>query len=280
MLRGAAGPRCIAFRRFSGEGRSVTPAEKVPARLSVLFVEDDPLDAELLLTQLRAAGFEVSWRRVDTEPAFLEQLELGADLVLADYRLPAFSGLRALRLLRARDREMPFIMVSGSIGDESAAECIREGANDYVLKDRLGRLGAAVASAIESRRLQQTLLRERELMRTLIDQSPDPIYVKDRDSRFVLANAAVARMYGVATPAALLGRTDADFIPRELARSFRADEERVLAGEPHVNREERVPLPGGGSRILLTSKMPLRDSTGQVTNLVGIGRDITERKVA
>ncbi|HEV3205018.1 MAG TPA: histidine kinase dimerization/phosphoacceptor domain -containing protein [Gemmataceae bacterium] len=122
--------------------------------LRVLIVEDQPVDAELMLLELRRADYEPDWRRVETEADFLTQLDPGLDIILADYNLPQFSALRALDLLPARAPDTPFIVVTGSISEEVAVECMKQGATDYLLKDRLIRLGQAVTRALEQKRLR------------------------------------------------------------------------------------------------------------------------------
>ncbi len=127
----------------------------------------------------------------------------------------------------------------------------------------------------ERKRIGKALAREQALMRTMIDQIRDPIYVKDLEGRFVLANKAVARLMGASAPAELLGKTDAHFYPGPLAARFRADEERVLSGQPLLNKDEPVRLPDGSEHYILTTKLPFRDHEGRVTGLLGVGRDIT-----
>ena len=121
--------------------------------LQVLILEDCALDAELMLDHLREAGFDPQSRVVDTEPAYLAQLDPSLDLVLSDFSLPQFDARRALQLLKERGFEIPFIIVSGHIGEDVAVQCMREGASDYLLKDRLARLGPAVAQVLERKRL-------------------------------------------------------------------------------------------------------------------------------
>ena len=128
------------------------------------------------------------------------------------------------------------------------------------------------------RQAEEALDAEHTLMRTLIDQIPDLIYVKDGAGQFRLANEAVTRLMGALRPADLLGKTDAAYYPARLAADFRAREERVLAGEALVDYEETLPCADGSVRVFLTTKLPLRDREARVTGLVGIGRDITERK--
>jgi len=119
------------------------------------------------------------------------------------------------------------------------------------------------------------MLRERNLLRTLIDNLPDYIFVKDLDRRFVTANAAVARLMGRETPDELLGQRDEDFYPERASQEFRADEERVFRGELIINKDEPNIDKSGKRTEILTTKLPLRDRSGKIIGLVGIGRDIT-----
>ena len=103
--------------------------------LRVLVLEDVPTDAELEIRELARAGLVADWRRVETEEGFREALDsFSPDVVLADYSLPAWNGLEALGVVRAVCPELPFVVVTGSIDEETAAECIKAGADDYVLK--------------------------------------------------------------------------------------------------------------------------------------------------
>jgi glycogen phosphorylase len=120
--------------------------------LRALIVEDNPTDAELMVHELRRSGFDLVWERVDSEAGYLAQLETAPGIILADYALPQFSGARALELLQQRGLGIPFIVVSGTIGEEASAAVMKQGAADYVLKGRLGRLGPAVMRALQGER--------------------------------------------------------------------------------------------------------------------------------
>src|SRR2546430_11576015 len=111
--------------------------------LRLLILEDRPEDAELALRELRRAGFDPSWRRVDADAGFQANLDPELDLILADYHQPQFDALRGLKLMQEAGLEIPFVIVSGAVGDDLAVAAVRQGAMDYVLKDRLGRLGTA-----------------------------------------------------------------------------------------------------------------------------------------
>ena len=122
--------------------------------LQVLVLEDLASDAELMIHQLRQSGFDPFWQRVDSQADYLVQLHPDLDLILADYTLPQFDAMRALRLLQDRALDIPLIVITGSISEEAAVECMKLGAADYLLKDRLTRLGEAVRHALEQKKLR------------------------------------------------------------------------------------------------------------------------------
>jgi PAS domain S-box-containing protein len=127
--------------------------------------------------------------------------------------------------------------------------------------------------------MEDALHNERNMLRALIDHMPDIIFVKDVEGRFMVANSYIARIAGVGTPEDLLGKTDFDFFPRELARAFYKDDQTVMrTNQPIYNREEKLIDAAGNTLDLLTSKVPLCNSDGRVIGLAGVGRDITERK--
>jgi PAS domain S-box-containing protein len=128
-------------------------------------------------------------------------------------------------------------------------------------------------------RAEEALSDERKILRALIDNVPDFMYVKDTDCRFLVANLAVSQQMGAKTPADLLGKNDFDFYSREMATTFYEDEQRVIrTGEAEVNREETGVDSHGNVSQIMTTQVPLRDRNGRVTGLVGIGRDITHLK--
>ena len=139
---------------------------------------------------------------------------------------------------------------------------------------------ATVRDVGERKRAEATLTAERQLLSTLVDLLPTWVFVKDLESRFLLANRACATNMGAASPQELIGKTDADFYPPEVAERLRLEEEGVLKGIPIVNQEIRKQIAGGEPRILLINKVPLRDGDGTVTGLVGAAFDITEIKQA
>jgi len=133
--------------------------------LQFLMAEDNPDDAELVLRALRRSGFEPAYVRVESEAEFLKSLHPGLDLVLSDFDMPQFTGLRALQLTKLHCPAVPFIIVSGTIGEDTAVEAMRSGAVDYLMKDRLARLGEAVRQAIAQGRLRRENLQAEQKMR-------------------------------------------------------------------------------------------------------------------
>ncbi len=155
---------------------------------------------------------------------------------------------------------------------------------DRFLHDDSGNI-IGIRSTIQNiskrKQAEETLAKEHNLLRTLIDNMPDNIFVKDTESRFVLVNIATAHSMGAATPDELLGKTDFDFHPKELAERYYADSQKVMqSGESLVGQEEPAIDAAGNRKWYSTTKVPLRYENGKIVGLVGISRDITERKQA
>ena len=150
--------------------------------------------------------------------------------------------------------------------------------------DELGEVTHVIESCrdvTDRKRAEKALEQDRNLLRTLIDNLPDCIYVKDVEGHFLTANLATARLMGVGDPNDLLGKTDFDFYPADQAADYRADEESVLQSrQPLVHKSEPRVNAGGIVREVMTTKIPLKDGQGRVFGLVGISRDLTERKQA
>src|SRR6202171_1434317 len=120
--------------------------------LRVLMVEERPDDALMVAEHLRRAGLTIAWERVDTEAGFAAKLRTGLDLIIADYHLPSFSAPRALEMLKAAALDIPFIVVSGTVGEDAAVAVMRSGARDYVFKDKLSRLRPVVEREVLDRK--------------------------------------------------------------------------------------------------------------------------------
>jgi DNA-binding NtrC family response regulator len=172
--------------------------------LRVLIVEDSEADGQLLLRILRKAGYEVVPERVDTAQAMKASLERGPwDLVLADYRMPRFSAPEALALLKESGLDLPFIVVSGGIGEATAVAAMKAGAHDYLMKDKLARLVPAVERELREaanragKRRTAEALRESELRyRLLWKTATDAIVLVDTEGTIHFANPAVEPVFG------------------------------------------------------------------------------------
>jgi PAS domain S-box-containing protein len=254
--------------------------------INILVVEDNPADTELVMFNLRAGGFEPEWLRVETEEAFLQNLKPGLDLVLSDFSLPRFNGLRALELLKGSGIEIPFILISGTIGEETAVSAMKNGAADYFMKDRLTRLSSSVAHALEESRLRRDRLQLEQLtqrqfaeLRVLFDIMPAMVWFKDADNRILMVNRRVADAAGK-TVLEMEGKTSAEIYPLEYGKFDEADQKVIRSGEAQLGVVENILVQGGGSIWIQTDKVPVRDAGGRTIGIVIMAQDITARKAA
>jgi len=232
--------------------------------LHVLILEDRPADAEMMAHELRCGGFDAQWQRVETEPDFLARLDPPPDVILADYSMPELDALRALQLLQERGLNIPFIVVSGTIGEDVAVAIMRQGGADYLLKDRLGRLGPAVKHALmehelrlEKGRAEDKLQASEARFHTFMHHSPALAFTKDAGGRILYVNNA---------------SEDAE----DIAAQLRADASVLESGEPSRTIEE-VTTAGGQLRQMLCFRFLFHDVAGSRL-LGGVSVDITEQK--
>jgi two-component system cell cycle sensor histidine kinase/response regulator CckA len=170
--------------------------------VSILLLEDDPLDADLFFS-IKSVG--------NADDFKLEVATNKYDIILGDYRMPNWTGLEAVRWLRASGYSIPFILVTGTLGDELAVECIKEGANDYVLKDKLERLPFALLRAVDESRVraerdqQEQALRQSELQyASIVENAPYGVFRSDESGRILMANPAMVKMLGYKSEQELL----------------------------------------------------------------------------
>src|SRR5947208_2665357 len=249
--------------------------------MRVLLLEDDANDEQLIAYELVRLTPRPQILRVTSESSFLAALrEFAPDVILSDHNLPAFDGRMALAKTRAILPDVPFILVTGTLNEETAVSYLKAGASDYILKDRLVRLGPAILEALERARERQALRRHERLLREIIDANPSLIFVKDWEGRFVLVNQATAEIYGT-TVDGLVGKTDADFNPdaEEVAHFLRDDREVMASGHPKLISEEPVTNPHTEqTRWFQTTKLPLRLPGEDALTMLGVATEITERK--
>lgn len=259
----------------------------MPAPLKVLILEDQLTDAELLLRALRHEGFEPDWKRVEMEKDFSSVLGEPFDIILADYHMTQFTAIRALEILNERNINIPFIIVSGTIGEETAVEAMKKGADDYLLKDRLGRLGNAVRQALDKKRLREekiqmtsALVEAEKKYRGIFENAQEGIYQALPDGRYITANPAMARMFGYGTPQEFIDSitesSDLLFANSEQRQDFLSRLTRnnaVTDFEARMNRKD-------GRKIWVSMQARIvRNKTGDVMYYEGMVQDITERKL-
>jgi len=254
--------------------------------LNVLILEDVEADAELVLHELERSGYTVTAVRVETETDYLAQLERGPDIILADYSLPQFDGRRALQLLMERQLDIPFIVITSTISDEVAVDCIKRGAADYLFKDRLARLGSAIGRAFAERDLRvekrsaEAALRESESrFRDAVEAAPDGLLSVDPDGKIILANTQIKKMFGYSREE-LLGQPVEILIPMRL-RSGHKEHRAGYAADPHVRsmgqRLELAALRKDGREFPVEISLgPLAAGSG--LQVLATVRDVTERK--
>ncbi|MFA6288199.1 MAG: response regulator [Opitutaceae bacterium] len=254
--------------------------------LKVLVVEDVPEDAELLLRQLRKAGFSPEATVVDTEKSFLEALTKPLDIILSDFELPDFSGLRALELSNQSGRKIPFIIVSGSIGEDVAVAAMRQGADDYLLKDRMARLGAAVTHALEQHRLRgeselatQALRDSEERFREVVETINEVFWVTEGwDGRLLYVSPGYERIWGGSRVGLYSGtETWMGCVHAEdKERMSQAMSLRAQTGE--FDETYRIIRPDGAVRWIRDRAFPVKDGEGGVKRVVGVAEDVTEHR--
>jgi PAS domain S-box-containing protein len=260
----------------------VTGGLRSPAEpLRILILEDVPMDAELVAYELGRARVPFDARRVDTREAFLHELEsYRPDVILSDYTLPRFDGMAALSLARERAPEVPFLIVTGSVNEETAVGCMKAGATDYLLKSNLARIGPAIEAAIarvQSRsakaRAEDALRRSEANLRAIFNNSLQAFVLVDRDGTIQALNRTAEEW-----AERILGRPIAEghrieeFIP-EASAAF----EDALRGDART-LERCIEDRSGKARWFETTHTPVVDDQGAVIGVCLNARDVTERK--
>lgn len=250
-----------------------------------LLVEDNPNDAELLLMEARRVGFQPEWRRVENETEYMRALAEPWDVVLSDYDLPQFSATRALQLLQESGQDIPFIIVSGTIGEETAVAAMRQGAADYLLKDRLGRLGPAITAASQqnTRRREHAQataeLREtQQLFQLLANTVAEVFWVTnaDRTELFYLS-PGFEKVWGYSCqslyddPQSWIHAVHPEDLEKVRQATFDSD-------STSYEVEFRIRRADGSERWIHDRSFPFRDDHGQITRVVGVSRDVTEHR--
>jgi PAS domain S-box-containing protein len=257
-------------------------------QLHVLIVEDNPADAELLVRELRRAQFDPQWQRVETEEDYLANLRPDLDLILSDFEMPEFSGLRALELLNERGYKIPFIIVSGTIGEEMAVAAIKQGATDYLLKDRITRLGTAVNRALqeakehtERKEVEGELLWKTAFFEAQVNSALDGILIVDNEGKKVLQNQRMVDLWTL--PSQFADEADdqrhLEWVTSQIKnpRQF-AEKVAYLYAHPDEISHDELELING--KFLDRYSAPVRNKDGKHYGRIWAFRDITDRKRA
>jgi PAS domain S-box-containing protein len=254
--------------------------------LRVLLVEGSEADAALLEQELRTAGYDVTSARVASAEEMRAALERGPwDLIVSDHDLPGCDAPAALELVHARDLDVPFIIVSGAIGEEQAVAAMKAGAHDCLVKGRLARFVPAVKRALseaqqrrQRKKAEEALRESEDRYRLLVEESPDAIVIY-QDGNLVFVNSTGVRQLGARTQAELLGRRVADVIHPDDYPLAMERIRRRLAGETGVYPAEvRYVRLDGTTVAMEVSATPI--VIGGRPAVQFIARDITERRQA
>ncbi len=265
---------------------NASPRQPIPLR--VLFIEDSEDDMMLVLALLKQTGYIVDTRRVEDTHGLRTALEDSWDLVLSDYNLPSFNGLDALRIVHEKDPDMPFILLSGIIGEETAVKIMRAGAHDFILKDNMTRLPPAIERELREAQLRRehrksvSELAQSELrLRTLLDTAADAIIIINQQGIIESVNPATEHLFAYSAQE-LLGQNIKVLIPEPyrnqhddyLQRHAEDSIPRIFG----IGRELQAQCKDGS--ILPVNITVTRMEIGGQTMYTGIIRDISSQKLA
>ena len=257
--------------------------------IRILNLEDSPIDADLVARELKRANLNFHTTRVDSEAAFREAvLSLDPDVILADYNLPGFDGIGALKIARNMVPETPFIFVSGSIGEERATEALREGATDYVIKDRLSRLPSAVARAIEEKKerrmrrsAQDALVRSDERFHHAARATLEVIWDWDLTTNRIFYNEALATVWGYSLPEASVDlEWWASRIHPDDRQPILDSVKAAIDTDERWSGEYRFQRADGTYGYVLDRAVIIRDPRGTAHRMICAMLDVTEQRKA
>jgi PAS domain S-box-containing protein len=254
--------------------------------LKILSLEDSDIDFELISEQLKNAGFHIRLSRAETESEFKSSIHNNLyDLILADYMLPQFDAFRALKICMEYCPDVPFICVSGSIGEMKAIELLKNGAVDYVIKDRMERLPFAVKRALdeaktklEHKKAQIALRKSEERLRDILFSTADWVWEVDEQGKYIYSSQRDIDLFNVA-PDEIIGKTPFDFMPPAEANRVAAIFSEIIANRLPIKDLENWNIGKNGETIcLLTNGLPIIDQEGRLKGYRGVDKNITERK--
>jgi diguanylate cyclase (GGDEF)-like protein/PAS domain S-box-containing protein len=260
----------------------------VTEALRVLIVEDSARDAELLVLALERGGYDPTVTRVDSAEGMNAALDRETwDIIISDYSMPNFTGPAALEVLQQRGIDLPFIIVSGTIGEELAVAAMKSGAHDYLMKGNLARLVPAIererreVAERRNRRQVEALLRDsEEQYRGLVEASPDSITLVDLSGRILRANHQAAVLFGFELPEQMVGLSAFEMIAPDERRQAIEDMQQALQAGSIRNLEYTLIRKDGSAFNAEVTGSMLLDDKNAPRAIVSVARDISERKRA
>ncbi|HVM49779.1 MAG TPA: PAS domain S-box protein [Candidatus Acidoferrum sp.] len=249
--------------------------------LQVLIIEDSADDALLLAQELKSGGLEAVCERVETEAALKAALGLRKwDVIICDYSMPELSGPEALAIYRQTGLDVPFISISGCVGEEAVAETLKAGAHDYVMKTRLVRLVPAIRrelQAAQERRERRESERMIAFLASIVESCSDAIIGETLEGTVVTWNSGAERLYGYSSKE-MIGRSTSVLFP-----AYRPEEPPDILDPARqgqdIARFETVRLRKDGTPVEVSLTVsPIRDATGHILGASTIARDITQRR--
>jgi hypothetical protein len=247
--------------------------------LRLLLIEDSEDDAQLLLRELKRAGYKISHERVDTAESLNAALNRQRwDIVIGDYSMPQFSGMAALRIIQERGLDLPFISVSGTITEEMAVAAMRAGAKDYVTKGHLKRLVPAIERELHEAKARATQRDTETSYATLVENAPIGIYRSSPAGHFISVNAALVRMLGYDSPAEVLQLDMGRDVYADVAERQRLLDRDTYTDRQYDDVEATWKRQDGRLLQVQLSVRAVRNAGGQVEYYETFVRDVTEQR--
>ncbi|MFA4917495.1 MAG: PAS domain S-box protein [Syntrophales bacterium] len=256
--------------------------------LRLLIVEDSEDDALLTILALKKGGYDPVYERVEDAGAMRKALqEKSWNVILCDYQMPQFNGLAAIAILKETGIDIPLIIVSGAIGEETAVECMRFGACDYIMKSNLSRLASAIErelkeaeSRLQRKRAEEALRESEERYRTILENIEDGYFEVDIAGNLTFFSDPVCRMVGI-TRAEMMGMNNRQYTDKENSQIlYQAFNKVFRTGEPSKGVDYEI-IGKDGTKLYIESSVSLiRNASGQPIGFRGIMRNITEHKQA
>ena len=254
--------------------------------IRVLHVDDEPGLADLARTFLEESDDRITVRTAaDAAEGMAALSDSRVDCVVSDYDMPGRNGIEFLERVREAHPELPFILYTGKGSEEVAGEAISKGVTDYLQKstgtEQYSILANRIANAVEKRRAQRETRTVRRRFEAVLENTTTPMFMKDDRDEYLFVNRAYRELFGL-EDADVVGRTDAELLPDDVAEELRAGDAAVIDRGESVEVEERIPT-DDGERVFLTTKMPIHDvgtrsDPDDPVAVFGVGTDITDRK--